>query len=276
MPTSTLVHFAQILPLDGKLWRVAIDPGNVGRGEKWFEASRPGSRPATVPGVIQDQFPEYHGVAWYWRDFEAPANPHVGGRYLLRFKAVDYLAGVWINSEFVGEHEGAEGVFVLDATAAIKPGRTNRIAVRVLCPTYESIDGMSLADLPVGRRDYPLPFDHACHTGGIIDSVDLILAPAVRITELHVIPDYDTGISASASASAMRGPSRSGAMSRRPSPRRAAAMPRPRSGSSGNFRRAIPPSSCHCTSGIARWEMNDPYLYRVSARVQAEGGASVR
>ena len=50
-----------------------------------------------VPWIIQDAFPGYHGVAWYWRDFQAPANPHAHGRYLLRFWAVDYKADVWLN-----------------------------------------------------------------------------------------------------------------------------------------------------------------------------------
>ena len=63
-----------------------------------------------MPWIIQEAFPGYHGVAWYWRDFNAPANPHAGGRYLLRFWAVDYLAEVWLNGVHVGGHEGGEGV----------------------------------------------------------------------------------------------------------------------------------------------------------------------
>ena len=51
---------------------------------------RPEAKRTKVPWIIQDAFPGYHGVAWYWRDFAAPANPHAGGRYLLRFWAVDY------------------------------------------------------------------------------------------------------------------------------------------------------------------------------------------
>jgi len=32
-----------------------------------------------VPWIIQDAFPGYHGVAWYWKEFEAPANHFPGG-----------------------------------------------------------------------------------------------------------------------------------------------------------------------------------------------------
>ena len=85
-----------VTSLDGQ-WLLATDPDNVGREGQWHAAARPEAKPAKVPWIIQDAFPGYHGVAWYWREFAAPANPHPGGRYLLRFWAVDYLAEVWLN-----------------------------------------------------------------------------------------------------------------------------------------------------------------------------------
>ena len=121
-----------VTPLDGQ-WLLATDPRNVGRDEKWYAAPRPDAKLTKVPWLIQDAFPGYHGVAWYWRNFDAPRNPHAQGRYLLRFWAVDYKADVWLNGKHIGEHEGGETPFVLDATDAIKPGKTNRIAVRVQC-----------------------------------------------------------------------------------------------------------------------------------------------
>ena len=97
---------AAIVSLDGGDWLLGTDPKNVGREEKWFEAPRPQAKRTRVPWIIQDAFPGYHGVAWYWRTFTPPANPHAGGRYLLRFWAVDYLAEVWLNGRRVGGHEG--------------------------------------------------------------------------------------------------------------------------------------------------------------------------
>jgi len=73
---------AAVASLDG-VWLLATDPQNLGREERWFEAPRPESKPARVPWIIQDSFPAYHGVAWYWRDFVPPANPHPQGRFLL-------------------------------------------------------------------------------------------------------------------------------------------------------------------------------------------------
>jgi beta-galactosidase/beta-glucuronidase len=117
---------------------------------------RTGARPTKVPWVIQDVFPDYHGVAWYLREFTAPANPHPGGRCLLRFEAVDYLADVWLNGVQLGGHEGGETPFLVDATDAIRPRQTNRLAVRVLNPTYEAIDGVALKQTPSGPKHYPV------------------------------------------------------------------------------------------------------------------------
>ena len=63
----------------------------------------------------------------------------------------------------------------------------------MLNPTYESIEGISLDNAPVGRRQYPKPFDNAYNTGGIIGSVELLAAPAVRIDDLHIAADWATG-----------------------------------------------------------------------------------
>ncbi len=47
----------------GEGWRLALDPGNQGREERWFDAIRLEARPAPVPGILQMVFPGAHGVA---------------------------------------------------------------------------------------------------------------------------------------------------------------------------------------------------------------------
>ena len=69
----------QVVSLDGTDWRIATDPKNEGREARWFDAPRTEAKPTPVPWVIQNIFPGYHGVAWYWRNFVAPANPHKNG-----------------------------------------------------------------------------------------------------------------------------------------------------------------------------------------------------
>lgn len=176
----------RVISLDGPQWRLAPDAGNVGVAEQWFQAPRPEALPATVPGVIQDVFPDQAGAAWYWRDVEIPANPHEGGRYLLRFWDVDYLADVWLNGAHVGRHEGSQAKFTFDVTAAVKPGESNRIAVRVLALGKDPIDGFVRAQTPHGAF---VSFTF----GGLLDSVDLVVAPQVRWDDLFVRANPDSG-----------------------------------------------------------------------------------
>jgi len=72
---STAIH-----SLDGSDWLLATDPGNAGKKDRWFQSPRPAAKKTRVPWIIQDAFPGYHGVAWYWKRFTPPANPHAQAR----------------------------------------------------------------------------------------------------------------------------------------------------------------------------------------------------
>ena len=188
-PTST---GPSVTCLNGPGWLLAIDPTNVGRQQKWFAAPHPEAKPTNVPWIIQDAFPGYHGVAWYWRDFTVPTN-HLQGRHLLKFWAVDYQAEVWLNGKHIGSHEGGETPFTLDATDAVNPGTTNRLAVRVLNPTHEPIDGIVLNETPHRNKVIPYHAGASYNHGGIVDSVELLVVPPIHIKDLFVRPDAKTG-----------------------------------------------------------------------------------
>lgn len=260
-----------IVSLDGDEWLLAVDPGNVGRQESWFQAPRPEAKKTRVPWIIQDAFPAYHGVAWYWRDFSAPANPRPGGRYLLRFWAVDYKAEVWLNGTLVGSHEGSETPFTLDVTQAIKPGTVNRLAVRVVNPTHTPIDGLVLNEIPHRNKVIPYGSGSAFDQGGIWDSVELLVAPAVRAEEIFARPDWKTGVVRiqatyhNATAKPVRGqlefliaPAASG---------EPVAI--------GRLDRELPPGQTTVETQLTvpnprLWELSDPFLYRVTARVATD------
>ena len=258
-----------VIPLDGRDWRLAPDAKNVGIAEKWWEAPRPEAKQATVPGLIQDVFPGYAGVAWFWRDVAVPANPHQGGRYLLRFWEVDYVADVWMNGRHVGRHEGAQAKFTLDVTSAAKPGEVNRIAIRVLSIFDRPIEGFVRSQTPHGGYV-------SINFGGIIDSAELVVAPQVRMDDLFVRADPKTGkIRVEAEIC---------------------------NESNGGVQAAIDFAVAPATSGEAvstvrldqelkpgvntvrtemrlanprLWQLNDPYLYRMTGRVTAAGSKSV-
>ena len=175
-------------------WILAIDPTNCGRAEHWFAAARDDARVAAVPGCIQQIFPDYHGVAWYWHSLSVVRATAAHERYLLRFSAVDYLAEVWLNGVFVGGHEGADTPFSLDVTSALHPGAANLLAVRVLNPTDAPIDGIRLLETPHRNKAvHNYQPGRSYNIGGIVAPVELLVVPALRITDLFVQPDPSTG-----------------------------------------------------------------------------------
>ena len=70
-----------------------------------------------VPGTwnCYARYWHYEGPAWLRRKFEVPKE----GQLRLRFAGVFYLAKVWLDGKFVGDHEGGYTPFsfVLDAVA---------------------------------------------------------------------------------------------------------------------------------------------------------------
>ena len=99
---------------DGLVWRKVVVPDNFGS---------------------DDEFSEFFGPMWYRRRFADPwagmtENPP--GRVRLRFRAVDYLADIWLNGEHLGHHEGAFAPFGFDVTDRLV--RENEVVVCVQDP----------------------------------------------------------------------------------------------------------------------------------------------
>ncbi|MBN1853158.1 MAG: hypothetical protein JW829_10560 [Pirellulales bacterium] len=261
---------ADVLSLDGDDWLLAPDPSNVGRDESWFTEPRADARRTKVPWIIQDVFPGYHGVAWYWRQFQPPPNTDPEGHCLVRFWAIDYKADVWLNGVWIGEHEGGEAPFVLDITAAIKPNERNLLAIRVINPTHEFIDGIVLNETPHRNKALPYGAGSAWNQGGIIDSVELLLVPAVWIEDLHADPDLSEktvhlsiqirNMSSAPVAAAMElaiAPAASGATCA------TQAVARQLAPGDSVIDATIP------IENPRPWNLNDPFLYRATARVTA-------
>ena len=183
----------QVISLDGDKWLMDIDPNNTGIANKWFDGPTKEAKPITIPGIIQSVFPDYHGLAWCWLDFEAPVNPDPNGRYLLKFKSVNYKADVWVNGVHLITHEGIESPFEVDVTEAIKPGTTNRLAVRILNVTGTPIDGLSMANTPLGYVLNSWTPGYFYNGGGIIAPVSLEMTPPVYVQDIFAQPNIKTG-----------------------------------------------------------------------------------
>ena len=127
------------LPDDG--WKFKLDPKRDGHLHKWFDPAFDDGKwdTITIRHAWEKSGFEYDGVAWYRRAFDLPAKlDHMAVE--IHLEAVDESAWVWINGQYVGQHDiggvGWDKPFNLDATKEVKWGVKNHITVRVLDAKY--------------------------------------------------------------------------------------------------------------------------------------------
>jgi len=130
------LQVVQTIPLPREGWRFQTDPQQDGHLKGWMEPSfdDSGWAPIHLEEAWEPQGFKYDGVAWYRGWFDLPAEPeHLAVE--VRFGAVDECAWVWINGQYVGQHdlgpEGWDRPFTLDVTSALRWGQRNQITVRV-------------------------------------------------------------------------------------------------------------------------------------------------
>jgi hypothetical protein len=152
--------------------------------------TRSGWRPAQVGigwNALFEDLRDYLGVAWYRTRFEVPAfdTPQ---NVVIRFGAVDYFAEVFVNGKLVGSHEGGYTPFVIDASAAVKPGR-NELAVRVIDPPMDEAQNLLVCpemmyhEIPHGKQNWYV------QNAGIWQGVRVEFCPAIYIEQVHVTPN---------------------------------------------------------------------------------------
>ena len=163
-------------PLDGE-WEFRLDPSHEGEAQGWRlpTASLQGWSTVLVPHTwqISEESAGYLGVAWYRRGFEVPES-WSGKMIRVEFEAVFHSAVVWVNGQPVGSHlRKGYTSFTLDITAAVVPGRTNLVVVKV----DNSFDQNML---PRGNSYDWTP------DGGIIRPVSLLVSPKTFIERVDV------------------------------------------------------------------------------------------
>ncbi|MBM3890684.1 MAG: glycoside hydrolase family 2, partial [Verrucomicrobia bacterium] len=152
-------------------------------------------------------------------------------------------------------------------TETIRAGGKNLLAVRVLNPTNEPIDGIVLGETPHRNKVIPYRAGASYNHGGIVDSVELLIVPVVRIEDVFARPDTATGkirVQAQVRNAGQRettaqlefavAPAASGETLQRVV-----------------LDRKLPPGDTLVEAelsvvGARRWELNDPFLYRVTVR----------
>ena len=119
-----------------------------------------------------------HTLGWYRKTVSVPETWN-GKRTILTFGAVDWHAKVWVNGEYIGEHENGYLPFELDITDALTSGGSAVIVVRA----YDAQDhSEQLAGKQIGWYE---------RTSGIWQTVYLEPRHATYIKQCHITPDID-------------------------------------------------------------------------------------
>ena len=249
-------------------WVILTDPSDNGVQQGWSRSVPNGALPTRVPSILQETFPGFHGAVWYWISFRAPQKPFRNGQILILFHAVDYYAEVWLNGSRIGDHEGGETPFALDATEAMSAGQTNLLAVRVLNPPPGGIDGFRLSETAHSNKVEPYATGNGYDFGGILEPVELLLAPVVRIADLQVLPDWQSGLV----RMRIYASSRSEGATRATLSLTVSGGPAMQANAARSVRLTVPPgrSTHECEIRVENhrlWDIDDPCCYELRAQL---------
>ncbi|KAF7185908.1 Beta-galactosidase [Pseudocercospora fuligena] len=179
-------------------WDFLFDDDDIGQIQGWHRQGLPthaassqgkpnAKRTIQVPFVFQAPASginerSVHQVLRYERRVEDLRNSEEkaeGFRLLLRFGAVDYHAKVWLDGQYVGEHQGGHVPFDLDLTEAIQFAQSAcRLTIRVFDSAYDLTQ-------PRGKQYWGPQPESIFYTpsSGIWQSVWLESVPQARIVD---------------------------------------------------------------------------------------------
>ena len=178
-----------VVDLNGR-WTFAMDPIKIGEVNQWFDTSfhADGFDKVSVPHCFSTdpRYAFYTGTVWYFKKFKTTVPS--GHRVWLKFDAIFYKAKVWVNGKRVVYHEGGYTPFETDITSLLQKDNILTVQVNNEWDTT-TIPGAktSVAYEPVNASQvYPW-----INYGGITRPVQLLIKPAVDISNAKIIADPD-------------------------------------------------------------------------------------
>jgi len=163
---------------------------NISRGEgKWEEV--------TLPHYIG---PIGEWTGYYRKEVDVPtAFSAEKNRLILSFGAVDYIAEVFMNGNYVGSHEGFFAPFDIDISRQVIPNKKNVLLIRVInkYKGHQKINGRQYggdkiyAGTGLGWDEPGKGWVHCPPGAGIYQDVTLEVRPKTYISDLAVLPDID-------------------------------------------------------------------------------------
>jgi beta-glucuronidase len=183
-----------VLDLSG-FWQFKLDPDEIGEGQRWFDGLQD-PRTIAVPASWNELFQDtrdYLDMAWYTREFYVPQGWQ-GQRITLRIGSANYAARVWLNGQFIGEHQGGHLPFAFDVTEHVAWGGPNRVAVQVegkLTPTRVPPGNVTRGGMGGFMAGHPnTSFDFFPYTG-IHRPVLLYSVPHAHVEDVTVVTEID-------------------------------------------------------------------------------------
>lgn len=155
-----------------------VSPSDI---SSWTHTIEVPFAPESIRSSIGDT--GFHSNFWYEREFDVPK---LDGRVLLHFGAVDYYARVWVNGQFVGEHEGGHTPFSMDITPVLNDEGSQKVTVWV------QDDPQDLAK-PRGKQDWQLE-PHSIwypRTSGIWQTVWVECVSKTYIERIRWTPHFE-------------------------------------------------------------------------------------
>jgi beta-galactosidase len=110
----------------------------------------------------------YQGISWYRTHF-TPDGSYTNRHFFLKFDGAFRVADVYLNGNFLGEHQGGFAEFVFDATPYLNVSGDNVLAVKV--------NNASNVNIPPLAADFTF-------WGGIYRDVHLLVTDPVQISPL--------------------------------------------------------------------------------------------
>src|SRR5690554_5173004 len=134
----------------------------------------------------------FSGAVWFFKEFSLPKKNN-NNLFILQFNGIDYFADVWLNSSYLGHHEGYFQKFYFDASESIS--EKNFLIIKVSSPKEEPgkvwpynkklIKGIfNHHDCRPGG--WSLKYGQDQNTGGIWNDVSLILNKDVFVEEINI------------------------------------------------------------------------------------------
>ncbi|MBD3229258.1 MAG: hypothetical protein GF329_13830 [Candidatus Lokiarchaeota archaeon] len=180
------MEMINIQSLNGK-WKIKPDPYGDGDEEEWWWTGH-SDREWTeidIPSHWQEEsLPDYEGIVWYrvLFDIQDDFKEELGPRILLRLNGIFYYTEIWLNNEYLGEHDGYFDTFEFDITNLLDE-RNNLLSLKVSCYDEKNINKKSQMTGVFSHWDAS---DPNFNPGGIWGDVELVKKGPLYIKDLSI------------------------------------------------------------------------------------------